>query len=98
MQVPLTLIHYHKILSVSAEKQGHFFTQMTKIELLQQRLTLYLKAERDILSGQTVEIEGMRITRADLDTVRRQINNLRQQLTILSRLKPRPRIRQVIPK
>ena len=76
-----------------------FYTllQMTKRELIRQRLSLYLKAERDILSGQTVEVEGMRITRADLDTVRRQINNLQNQLEELSRARPRSRIRQGIP-
>ena len=71
---------------------------MTKIEILRQRLALYLKAERDILSGQTVEIEGMRITRADLDTVRRMINSLTLQISQLERKTPRPRIRMVIPK
>ena len=54
---------------------------MTRQELLRQRLALYLKAERDILSGQTVEVEGMRITRADIDIVRRQINNLQNELS-----------------
>lgn len=71
---------------------------MTKIELLRQRLALYLKAERDILSGQTVEIEGMRITRADLDTVRRMINSLTSQISQLERKTPRSRIRMVIPR
>ena len=70
---------------------------MTKQELIRQRLALYYKAERDILSGQTVEIEGMRITRTDIDIVRRQINNLENQLSELTRPKPRSRIRQVIP-
>ena len=71
---------------------------MTRTEVIRQRLTLYLKAERDILHGQTVEIEGMRITRADLDTVRKMINNLQNELTESMRTTPRSRIRQVIPR
>ena len=70
---------------------------MTNIEILRQRLALYLKAEHDILHGQTVEIEGMRITRADLDVIRKVINNLQHQLAGITRPKPRARIRQVIP-
>ena len=74
-----------------------FLPDMTTLEILKQRLTLYLKAERDILSGQTIEIEGMRITRADLDIVRRIINNLTAQIAEVSRKAQRPRIRIGVP-
>ncbi len=73
------------------------YQDMTNLEILKQRRNLYLKAERDILSGQTVEIEGMRITRADLETVRRMINNLTNEIAEMSRGKRRPRIRIGVP-
>lgn len=73
------------------------YQDMTSLEILKQRLVLYRQAERDILSGQTVEIEGMRITRADLETVRRMINNLTNEIAEMSRTKRRPRIRIGVP-
>ena len=79
------------------KREGNFCA-MTELEILRERLKLYLKAERDILSGQTVEVEGMRLTRASLDVVRRQINNLRIELRKLDRDKPRSRIRVIVPR
>lgn len=38
------------------------------------RLTAYLDAEAKVLTGQTVEIDGHRITRANLDIVQRGID------------------------
>ena len=74
---------------------------MTQKELLTQRLLLYLKAERDITNnGQTVEIEGMRITRANIDAVRAEIRNLKGEIAALEakeRAKGRSRIRAVVP-
>ena len=69
-------------------------------QILNERLKLYLQAERDILSGQSVEVEGMKLTRADLDIVRRQINNLRNELDESGRVmlgQPRSRVRSVVP-
>ena len=71
---------------------------MTEKELLQRRKALYLKAESDILHGLTVEIEGMRITRANLETVQKMINNIQNAIDNLNRVKPRSRIRSVIPR
>lgn len=74
---------------------------MTQKELLTQRLLLYLKAERDITNnGQTVEIEGMRITRANIDAVRKEIRSLKGELSALEakeRAKGRSRIRTIVP-
>ena len=74
---------------------------MTPKEITQRRLELYLKAESDItLHGQTVEIEGMRITRADLDVIRKMTANLRKELERIEADelgRRRPRIRAVVP-
>ncbi len=74
---------------------------MTPKEITQRRLELYLKAEADItLHGQTVELEGMRITRADLDTIRKMIANIRKELDRIEQDESgrrRPRIRTVVP-
>ena len=75
---------------------------MTPKEITQRRLELYLKAEADItLHGQTVELEGMRITRADLDVIRKMIANIRKELDRIEQDESgrrRPRIRQVVPR
>ncbi len=74
---------------------------MTPKEITQKRLELYLKAEADItLHGQTVELEGMRVTRADLDVIRKMIANIRKELDRIDADESgrrRPRIRQVVP-
>ena len=74
---------------------------MTPKEITQRRLELYLKAEADItLHGQTVEIEGMRITRADLEVIRKMIANIRKELDRIEADelgRRRPRIRAVVP-
>ena len=74
---------------------------MTPKEITQRRLELYLKAEADItLHGQTVELEGMRVTRADIDLVRKMIANLRKELDRIEedeQGRRRPRIRAVVP-
>ena len=74
---------------------------MTPKEITQRRLELYLQAESDItLHGQTVEIEGMRITRADLDVIRKMTANIRKELERIEADeigRRRPRIRAVVP-
>lgn len=74
---------------------------MTPKEITQRRLELYLKAEADItLHGQTVELEGMRVTRADLDVIRKMIANIRKELDRIDddeAGRRRPRIRQAVP-
>ena len=74
--------------------------KMTKRELLQSRLNEYYKAEHDVkIHGQTVEVEGMRITRASLTDLRREIRNLEAELEELEKTEARPRrrIRAVVP-
>ena len=74
---------------------------MTPKEITLRRLELYLKAEADItLHGQTVELEGMRVTRADLDVIRKMIANIRKELDRIEADeigRRRPRIRQAVP-
>ena len=74
---------------------------MTPKEITLRRLEQYLKAEADItLHGQTVELEGMRVTRADLDVIRKMIANIRKELERIDADelgRRRPRIRQVVP-
>ena len=73
---------------------------MTRKEILRARLKDYLQAEHDvILHGQTVSVEGMRITRANLDSLRKEIANIRSELEELDANKPdkRSRIRVVVP-
>ena len=74
---------------------------MTDREILIQRINLYLKAERDVtLHGQTVEMEGLRITRASLEDLRKEIRNLQDELAELdakAKVQKRSRIRAVVP-
>lgn len=74
---------------------------MTEREILMRRLELYYKAERDVtLHGQTVELEGMRITRANLMDVRKEISNLKAELAKLDAAafnKTKSRIRVIVP-
>lgn len=73
---------------------------MSRRELLQSRLNEYYKAEHDVkIHGQTVEVEGMRITRASLTDLRKEIRNLETELEELEKTmeRPRRRIRAVVP-
>lgn len=73
---------------------------MTQREILEARLKDYLRAEHEVvLHGQTVSVEGMRITRAGLDSLRKEIANLRSELAELDSARPdkRSRIRMVVP-
>lgn len=44
------------------------------------RLARYLAAETAILQGQSVEMNGRRLTRADLSSVQTMINDLQKQV------------------
>ena len=67
-----------------------------KLAVAKARLTLYYKAEKAILSGQSYEIEGLRLTRADLGKVQDMIADLENKVDCLS-AKPRPRRRVIVP-
>jgi len=68
-----------------------------KLAIVKARLTLYYKAEKAILSGQSYEIEGLKLTRADLGKVQDMIADLENKAERLS-AKPRPRRRIIVPK
>lgn len=55
-----------------------------QIQLAKSRLSLYLKAEKAILSGQSYEVEGLKLTRANLKEVQTTINQLKKELYALS--------------
>lgn len=61
-------------------------TPPTPLEVASERLSLYLKAERAILENQAYEINGRRLTRADLDVVRQQITALQGEVSGLTRV------------
>lgn len=63
---------------------------MTKITIKEQihiaesRLTLYYKAEKAILNGQSYEVEGLKLTRANLKDVQSMINSLKAEISALN--------------
>ena len=72
-----------------------------KLEIKKARLLKYYEAEQAILSGQEYELEGLRLTRADLKVVRDTIYDLEHEIELLEQAtqnKTRPRFRVVIPK
>lgn len=66
------------------------------IEIKRARLKLYLQAERAILSGQSYEIEGLKLTRANLKDVRDAIAKIESDIEKLSRRKG-ARMKFVVP-
>lgn len=74
---------------------------MNRLEHLQLQRKDCLKAIHEILAGgQTVEIEGMRITRASLEQIRGMLNDIENELAVLMReanMKRRSRVRVVVP-
>ena len=55
-----------------------------RLEIKKSRLKLYLKAEIAILSGQSYEIEGLKLTRANLKEVQDMITRLENDVAKLS--------------
>ena len=69
-----------------------------QIHIAESRLTLYYKAEKAILSGQSYEIEGLKLTRANLKDVQSMINTLESKISALNaKLRGRARFRIVRP-
>lgn len=71
-----------------------------KLEFLKKRLVLYLEAEAAILSGQSYSLEGLSLTRANLDSVRKQIASLDAMIEAEEAKqsgKARARLRYVVP-
>ena len=62
------------------------------------RLHSYLNAEQAILSGQSYEAEGLKLTRANLKDVQNMIASLKKEISALNaRLKGRASFRIVTP-
>lgn len=69
-----------------------------KIKIAKSRLTLYLEAEKAILSGQSYEIGDRKLTRANLKDVTSTINSLKREIAALTAiLNGRTRIRTARP-
>ena len=54
-----------------------------QIHIAESRLTLYYKAEKAILSGQSYEVEGLKLTRANLKDVQNMIASLENKISAL---------------
>ena len=75
---------------------------MDRLEIKRHRLLLYHEAEAAILSGQSYEMEGLRLTRAELQQVTDMIADLENEITrleemLLSKNEQRTRFKVVIP-
>ena len=69
-----------------------------KLEVKKARLKLYLAAEKAILSGQSYEIEGLKLTRANLKDVQTMIAQLENQVEKLGAKQRRARLKFIVPK
>ena len=73
-------------------------TAKDKLFLLESRLTLYLEAEQRILLSQSYEVEGLKLTRANLKDVQTMITKLQNDISALEQsIKRRPKFRVVRP-
>ena len=69
-----------------------------QIHIAESRLALYYKAEKAILSGQSYEMEGLKLTRANLKDVQGMINTLESKISALNaKLRGRAKFRIVRP-
>ena len=69
-----------------------------QIHIAESRLALYYKAEKAILSGQSYEMEGLKLTRANLKDVQSMINTLESKISALNaKLRGRAKFRIVRP-
>ena len=66
-----------------------------RLEIKRARLRLYLEAEKAILSSQSYELEGLKLTRANLKEVQAQIARLENEVVALSR-KNRSRLKFIV--
>ena len=68
----------------------------TRLEIKKARLKLYLAAEIAILKGQAYEMEGLKLTRADLKTVQNVIAQLESEIAKIGK---RPaRMKYIVPR
>ena len=69
-----------------------------RIHIAESRLELYINAEAAILSGQSYEVEGLKLTRANLKDVQAMIAKLQAELSALeAKLNNRARFRIMRP-
>lgn len=69
-----------------------------QIHIAESRLALYYKAEKAILNGQSYEVEGLKLTRANLKDVQSMISSLESKISALNaKLRGRARYRIVRP-
>lgn len=69
-----------------------------RLDILYHRLNNYLKAEEAITHSQSYEMEGLRLTRADLDSVRKAISEIEVQIEYAERkLSGSARMRVIVP-
>lgn len=61
------------------------------------QLTAWLNASSAVATGQAYEIDGRKLTRADADSIQRQITYWQGQVARLSRSRSGIRIRQGVP-
>jgi hypothetical protein len=73
-------------------------SENAKLDIKKARLKLYLAAEKAILSGQSYEIEGLKLTRANLKDVQNMIAQLENQAEKLDAKQRRARLKFVVPK
>jgi hypothetical protein len=69
---------------------------VSRLDALRRRLEMYLAAEAAILSSQSYEMEGLKLTRANLEAVQRTISVLEGKIGRLSG--GRGRMREIVPK
>ena len=69
-----------------------------EIKIAESRLVLYYKAEKAILSGQSYEVEGLKLTRANLKDVQNMIAALENKISALkAKMRGRSKFRIVRP-
>ncbi len=68
------------------------------LKIKKSRLILYYKAEKAILSGQSYEIEGLKLTRANLKDVQNMIASLEKDISALNaKVNGRKKFRVITP-
>lgn len=72
-------------------------TQKNRLSIAKSRLELYYRAEKAILNGQSYEVEGLKLTRANLTDVQKMISDLESLIDKLI-MKGYTRTRMIIPK
>lgn len=68
-----------------------------KLEIKKARLRLYYAAEKAILSNQSYELEGLKLTRANLKDVQTMISRLENEVAKLSGKKG-ARLKFIVPR